>query len=472
VNKIVMLAVTSFVAFPLSVAGAQGAQGEAPKPAVSETPTSLDAGLRTFAGPCLIEPKGEREQAGFLGAAVAALVPQIVSGGIDALTAALDAAGQDRVTSTTAVIPLEYRPRCIQVARGVTITSDKGNEEIKTALLNAPFLVEFYLRQSRDGSAVTVMPTVLNYGQTIDGKRTGTRARDLYATLELRRVDGTAATAVSVPLGSYAPDPRAGPHYFDPVAPPRDAAAHYSAGSAATPWIKSPFAPPAGGAPAPVPSDEEKRGESSSPPAAAGPRMQIDLASLFAPAELDPPGWAFAEQEGRPQPPSPRNPDDFEPAPESNTGFKPGGGGAPAGSRNARPGDPIAPVHVSIVFRETLKGSSFARFLSGILKGGKQKLVDAADPAKQAEARTTELNSWKTNMSAYATALADYYKKRTAYCTPAPSAPAELDARTAAAADLLASQVNLVAAAKIAEEQPPFTVLVTPGEGSLADCEP
>ncbi|MGZ8308054.1 MAG: hypothetical protein ACXWU6_15890, partial [Allosphingosinicella sp.] len=212
-------------------------------PEIKQNPERLDAGLRTFAGPCLIEPAGRGEQAA-LGGLVAAVIPQVVSAGVDLLTGALDQAGADKITTLTAVLPLEHRARCIQVTRGVSLPSRGANPEAMTkALLDADFLVEFFLRQSVDGSAITVMPTVVRYAETIEGKKGKRTPRDLFATLRFSDVGASKEVAVSVPLGRYPPDPSQPPHYFDPIALPENSRKLFSAGAAASPWIKAPWAP-------------------------------------------------------------------------------------------------------------------------------------------------------------------------------------------------------------------------------------
>lgn len=431
---------------------------------ISETPSRLDAGLRTFAGACLIDPKGEAEQAGVGAGAVAALLPQAVGAGIDALTAALDAAGQDRVTSVTAVIPLENRPKCVQIARGVEVTSDRPSDEIKAALLAAPFLVELFIRSSRDRSAVSLMPTVVRYAQTLDGRGSGTRRRELFATVVFEKPGESTSSTVSLPLGSAAPRRGSSPHYFDPVGTPREPANYSPTGAAATPWIKTPFASVTSAAK----SEAKTPAESVEPEVArGGPRLDADVASAArdAPAVLTVNGQTVA--------PPPVEADDLEVS-GSGGDFKPPATAAAAHAGEAirgtaKIGDLVQPVSMTIVLRETLKGSAIARALSSILKGGRSAIVDAADPAKQTERRAAELATWKTGMEAYAPALSDYYKKREAYCA-APVSVETLEGRLSAAADLLESQVKLTAAARAVDQPVPFTSLVRPGVGLVRDC--
>ena len=142
-----------------TVASAQAEGGAADGDEDTTSRATPDSDLRTFGGGrCLSEPAGSDQNIGGL---AAVLLPQVVGAGIDALTSALEAAGRDRVVSRSTVPPLEYSVRCVQIARGVTMPSrdfrtDQRSASARRALQEAPFLVEFYFRQSRDGSVLAM----------------------------------------------------------------------------------------------------------------------------------------------------------------------------------------------------------------------------------------------------------------------------------------------------------------------------
>ncbi len=441
-------------------------KSDADKPAaVAEKPAALDAGLRTFAGACIIDPVGKEQQAlPLLAGAVAGFLPQIASAAIDALTTALDKAGQDQVTSITAVLPLENRPRCIQIARGATVPSSlvmtdgpEGGKLLQRALRDAPFLVEFLIRISRDGSAISISPTVMRYGETLDGKHMSSGARDMYATITFSNVGSSETSQVSVPLGSYPPRMKEKPHYFDPVSEPKNAASSYPTGAAASPWIKSPYVV-ARSSSSGSGSDARPQARASSSGGDGSGGSSTDSAT------------AGSGTAATPQAPAPQNEPFGATTPPAPVGTPPTpalaappGSAAPAPSA-IRVGDEIKPITIAVTLRETRPGSAFARTVSSILKGNKQKLVDAADPAKEREARAAALTGWKTNQTAYATALGDYYKKKAAYCTGA-TVSQDLVGHESEGADLLSAEVTLIAAARTSEiVDLPFTNMVNPSK--------
>lgn len=451
--------------------------------AVSEKPAVLDAGLRTFAGPCIIDPVGKEQQAlPLLGAALAGFIPQIASAAVDGLTNALDKAGQDQVVSITAVLPLENRPRCVQVTRGVTISSSQvmntdgaaGVQELQDAIRNAPFLVEFLIRTSRDGTAISVMPTVMRYGKSLDGKHTGGRARDMYATLTFSNVGSSDTAQVSVPLGSYKPDPVAAPHYFDPVSEPNNPVAFYPAGAAASPWIKSPYivgtdvsveASDAGGSgTVAARTAVTATPTTAKPPAAAATGDTAGGRAASPNQNSRRAGDGYGGTTTIPKPVGSRTVTTTK-ASTTSVAATPGVRVAPV--KTIRVGDEIKPITISITFRETKPGSVFARALSGILKDNKTALVDVVDPAKEGAARAADLAAWQTNQTAYATALGDYYKKRVIYCTGAKTSD-DLKDRESDGAEMLGSEITLIAAGRTAGVPDlPFNRTVDPGRPDI-----
>jgi len=438
---------------------AAGAPAPAKPESEADAPKAvLDAALRTFAGPCLVRPLGGEQQAALAGLA-SALIPKFIGTGIDLLTSALEAAGRDKVTIITAVLPLEHRPECIQIARDPVIdTSElvgKSSSEVerlvREGLWNAPFLVELYLRQSRDGSAVAVMPTVIRYAQSLDGTRTGRRPRELFATISFVPFGSTEASKVSVPLGKRAPRSGSGHHFFDPVRSRPATLTAFPTGAAASPWVKTPFVSP----------------ES---PAAANAVAVVTRVSAPNRASGGTGSGGFGQTviPGATQPAPPAADEDSE---------DPGKGNGKGDNPKPKPKPPVAlngssaPLTISIDLRETEQGSAFARTLASLLKGSREPIVNAFDPAKQAELKKTETENWKTTQSGYATALADFYKKRAVFCASATD-DAGLAGREAAAADVLESQIKLVAAARLADESDvPFTSMIQPGAPSFTqDC--
>jgi hypothetical protein len=174
-------------------------------------------------GPCIWVSEAEVTQQSGLGF----LIPTLVGAGVDVLTNYLDTLAQDRQTKRTAVVLIEARPKCIQIARGA-----KTEEEVKTA----PFALEFFVRFSHDGSAIALVPTMLRYQKALDGE-SDRDERSLYVTITID-VPGNATktSTVTIPLGADIEPRRNYP--FDPAI----SAKSETQGGPVSVWIPNPFA--------------------------------------------------------------------------------------------------------------------------------------------------------------------------------------------------------------------------------------
>jgi hypothetical protein len=392
-----------------------------------------DAELRTFGGgPCLTEPAGSDKNMAPL---LATLLPQVVGAGIDALTSALDAAGRDRIVNRSTVLPLEYAVRCVQIARGVSMPSrdfagDSRSQAARSALEHAPFLIEFYFRQSRDGSALLVTPTRLSYRETLDGG-SARRPRTLYATFNFSDRTGDHASTVTVPLGSFTT--RDSPYDFDPMMRPIQPGEISPLGAANSVWIPNPYSGQVTGAPAALPElppveEASKQGggyEARRPPRAA-------------------PAPASVARRGRPAAPSPS-------VPAVRI--------VPANAVYAA-GTAISPLSVTVVISETRPGSAFARALAGILRGSRTGIVNLSDPAQRATARTTELAAANTQTTAFAGAYSKYAQAYQDYCG------ANSANRPGKAPALYEAQMALLQAANPLHRSVPFTQTIDPTHGA------
>jgi hypothetical protein len=383
-----------------------------------------DPDLRVFGGKTCFNPPAGAER--HVGPLAALLIPQLVGAGIDALTNALDAAGTDKVRARSAVIPLEYSVQCVQVAKGLPGTARDwtGNETRETdRLRTAPLMLELFLRQSADGSALLVTPTQLNYDMTVNGRQAHTAKRSLYATITIADASGQHSSQVTVPLGEFRTRPE--PYLFDPTGRPLSPGAeHYPLGAANSVWIPNPFAPRK-----PAAQDSTPEGSQSQQGGQNGP---------FGPA--------------------------IPPAPAGNTPQPPAENTDDTASTTTPPADfgtPISPISLTVVITETRPGNPIAKALAGILKGSRQGIVDAADPAKRQTALETEQTAADQKTTSWATARAKYSAALRAYC-----APDATDAtRLAAAPDLFTAQVGLVTASRGAKQPLPFDALVDPDTG-------
>jgi hypothetical protein len=328
---------------------------------------------------------------------VAALIRPVAGAAYDALTGALEAAGKDRETTTASVVLLERPVECIQVMS--TVPGEWAADPYR-----APFLLELYLRTSLDGRALAVIPTSLRYYASPASGRAGGGARHLFATVTFQWPDpARAPVSVSVPLGHITPGPGAAVQ-FEPAGY-LDADAQNPTGSPASVWIPNPL-PPA--------------------PGAAPPRAGRNVA-----APADPYGGVAAA------------------------------GAASSSAGAAGPRADGAPLAVLVSIREVRPGNRVARILGTGLKGAREGVLDAVDPVKVAEARKTELATWKTNMSGYADALGGYHDKLASWCAT------QSTANTTA---LMKAQVELIAAARTADQPNPVGALVTPGASRAAFC--
>lgn len=394
-------------------------------PAAPPESGRADPDMRTFGGACLKEPAGADEQ---VGALAAALIPQVVGAGIDAVTAALDAAGTDKVRARSAVVPLEHAVDCIQVAKGLSGTARSWAQP--EDMYQAKLMLELYLRQSADGTALLVAPTVLEYRETVNGRRTRSTKRNLYATITFADAAGEHPSTVTVPLGDFLT--RSELYLFDAVKGPVGTTTIRPLGSANSVWIPNPFTR----------------------------RDGKPAAEVAQPAVPAPSGAV-------PNPLAPNTP----PAPSAgNHGAAAAGKGDAAVPDKPKPvrfsrDEPIAPISVTVVITETRPGNPIAKALAGILKGGKQGIVDAADPAKRAQAREAEQTAADTKLVGWSTSETKYAKLLQAYCA------ADAD-RRALAPDLAAAQLELANAARNAKKPLPFERRVDPytGEGSADAC--
>jgi hypothetical protein len=426
---------------PAAAAGAAGAAAAggnttpAADPPANPAPVP-DADLRTFGGgQCLTEPAGSDRN---LGGLAAILLPQVVGAGLDALTNALDAAGRDRILNRSTVLPLEYAVRCVQISRGVAMTSrrfmQEGNQAAAVAALErAPFLLELYFRQSRDGSALLVTPTRLTYSQTLDRRQTRSE-RTLYATITFAAQSGQNSTSVTVPLGSFST--RRDPYFFDPMMRPLHPDLISPLGAANSVWIPNPFKVP-GGAAAP------SSGEAASEPAAQGNAPTGNFAVQQPPAPTQARTRSRNARGARPQ----------APAPVANE------------PRSAvfQAGTPIAPLSVTVVISETRPGSAFARTLAAILRGSRTGIVNAVDPVQRAAAQVTARTEATTQTTAFVTARQGYADAYQAFCNEADGSSAQ----RLKAPGLYAAQMKLLLAAEVVHQPVPFTGLVSPETGAV-----
>lgn len=404
---------------------------EIPAPAPAPTPSApvaaADATLRTFGGKCFTPPRGDQPQGGGL---AAVLLPQLVGAGVDLLTSALEAAGTDRPLSKSTVLPLEFAVECIQIAKFLPGSAADWiqHEDARSAeVAGAPFLLELFLRQSADGSALLLTPTQLNYQKTITGRRTRTK-RNLYATITLSDPTGKRTSTVTVPLGDFATRPQ--PYLFDPMRSRMSGADPSPLGSANSIWIPNPFT---------------KRGPAAAASTTPTTQPQTETSGGFGTKKPPAPTQGSTSQ-GSGGPPT---------APTRN----PGADVVPAA--RVTPGDPISPLSISVTITETRRGNRIARALAGVVKGSRQGVVDHFDPVKRKEAREADEKAVNEKVKAWADARTAYAQKLQAYCAAADAA-----ARRTAAPELFSSQVALSAAATAVERPLPFTGYVDPDTGN------
>ena len=426
---------------PASTTAQENASVATPKPV---------AGFRTFGGGyCLSDPKGKEDQ---FAALAALLIPQLVSAGIDLMSSALDEAGKDHVVAKSAVIPLEYAVRCVQVVRGYrTPSSDfdgsKGTEpELQADLKRSPFLVELFLRQSRDASALLVTPTILNYQETLEGKH-GKGERDLYLTLTFTDASGGNPAMVTLPLGSFAP--AMSTHHFDPMMGPYDPKNTNPLGAANSIWIANPFHRPV----VPVPSSAATAGTATSTPAASEKQLTAGAVGVGSAAGVQ----RSAGDYGPTHIPAPPRAQGATAAKTEKATT------APTPVRFAA-GDPIAPFSISVAIIETRPGSAFARALSSFLKGSKQGLVDASDPSKRAAILATENAAADGKTAGWITARSNYSTALQAFCNAKPPD------RPGKAPALYAAQLTLETASMRAGQTLPFNTVVNPDTGANRDA--
>ena len=406
-------------AFRADQAGTESGAADEPAPSADPVP---DAELRTFGGGrCLTEPAGSEENAGLFASVI---LPQLVGAGVDALTAALEAAGRDRVVSRSSVLSLEYALRCAQIARGVALPSRdwrRGRRVTERALENAPFLLEFYFRQSRDGSSLLVTPTRLIYRETLE-RRQARSPRTLYATLTFTNQSNQNSSTVTVPLGTFTT--RSEPYLFDPMMRPWSPREISPLGAANTIWIPNPFRPAAEGSGAPAavgrPPAEDRAGDEAD---------DFDV-------EPPPPAASAAATPAR----APSRAEQAVPAVYS-------------------PGTPIAPLSITVAISETRPGSAVARFLANVLRGSRTGIVNAVDPAQREQARQTEQTAADQRETALITARQEYATAYQAYCYgPAAS-------RVGNAPALYAAQMKLIMALRPFNRPPPFSQVINPDLG-------
>ena len=394
-----------------------------PENRASPTPQSK-ADLRTFGGTCILNPVGDFPQ---VGALAAAFIPQLVGAGVDALTAALEAAGQDRTLSQSAVVALENSVTCIQVARGVTALSGYDSRTLRNAVNDAPFLVELFLRQSADGSALLVAPTLLNYQETLDRHRTS-RPRTLYVTLTFTEPGGQRTSAVTVPLGIYAT--RRDQYRLDAVGAPLHPDGFSSLGAANSVWIPNPFRR-VGSTELEVPDQPETQAGNPPSPQSQGGQPAAQ------PAAAQGSGGSFGDAAPHHTPVNPAAPEAGQPS--SQPSSKPVGRGTE-----------IMPMSITVAITEVRPGSALARFLAGVLRGSRTGVVNALDPTQREAVRQTELAA----AAQLATNIRDAEKKYDdafrAFCG---AAPAE---RITKVSDLREAHLDLLAALQAAHQPPRY----------------
>jgi hypothetical protein len=469
---------TAYAADPATAAPADGTKDDAdaapaekkadavaPEAAAGSTPTHTDASLRTFGGGhCLTEPAGKEQQIGALGAL---LIPQLVSAGIDAATNALDAAGKDHSEVRSANIPLENAVSCVVIARDVVRTSrefqDAGSEHAsQQALKNAPLLVELFLRQSRDGSALLVTPTMFNYRQTLEGK-TSKSKRDIYLTITFAGIGGDRSSTITVPLGNFAT--RQESYFLDPIKGPYDATGLSPLGAANSVWIPTPFhkptvTPTSSGASTALEGGVVADGVAVGVGAPGAAGVTVDKGKPPVKAPVAPGGGGGGEY-------APKKP----PAALPGKGAKAGKAAKPAVPVLVAPpatpeaptfeaGAPVAPYSMAVAITEVRKGSPFARSLSGVIKGSKSGVVDLVDPTKRDAARQAEATAADAKLAAWVTARKAYATAYQAYCDE------DVTKRASKAPDLYVAQMSLLTAANAAGQTPPFTAVVNPETGA------
>jgi len=424
-------------------AGQQGGGAAAAEdpPAQSGDPPTSRADLRTFGGTCIRDPIGPNEQIG--GGLAAVLIPQLVGAGVDALSSALAAAGQDRPLSQSTVVALENAVTCVQVARDVS--TGTGLTGLQNDVKRAPFLVEFFLRQSADGSALLVAPTILNYRETLDRRRTS-RRRTLYATLTFTDASGERTSTVTVPLGAYATSLT--PYPLDPVRGPFDPNGFSSLGAANSIWIPNPFQQVATPPPPPPPPPQAQNQP-------ARPQQSPQRARQAPGASAGTPFGTGAVPHATPTSPAP------DPA---------AGDGQPPAAPPPRvlpPGARITPVSISVVITEIRPGSAIARALAGVLRGSRAGIVNALDPAQREQARQQEQAAAATAVTALIEAQGHYAEAYQAYCDE-PAAT-----RRSKAPALFTAQMKLLDARRGARatDTEPFRTVVDPrfGYGATVD---
>lgn len=410
--------------------GSDAAPATPPATEDGPPPTESRADLRTFGGRCIRNPFGHNEQ---FAPIVATLIPQLVGAGVDALTAALAAAGQDRPLSQSTVVALENAVECVQVARDVTALSSADSTTLRNRVRDAPFLVEFYLRQSADGSALLIAPTRLNYRETLD-RHQASRRRTLYATLTFTEPGGDRTSTVTVPLGAY----RTGsePYTLDAMGSWFARDGFSSLGAANSVWIPNPFRAVASTPPkVPDQPQPQTQRQSQSQPSRGRARTQPAPARAAGPANA-PVSFGAA---GTPHQTS------------ANATATAGAGQPPAPSQPFKPvtGTPVMPLSITVTITEIRPGSALARALAGVLRGSRTGIVNALDPAQREAARQADATAaaqLATNLRSAEKKYADAFR---AYCgTPRVE-------RISKVSDLREAQLDYLAALQAAHQPRP-----------------
>jgi hypothetical protein len=397
------------------------------EPASSRAPRA-DVQLRAFGGPCLTSPSGEETQS----ALIDLLLPKVVGGAFDALSGALQRAGQDRPRKRVAVVPLEYAVDCIQIARGIE------GEPTSDGLKSAPFLAEFFLRRSVDGTALLVMPTRLQYRETLNERRSRTK-RTLYATLTFRDTTKD-LSEVTVPLGRVATRPAE--YLFDPRREPKQPGQISALGAGSSIWFPIPFA----AADSTIASGQSGGGSNEDAGTAEG-------SENFGADDPPPPvgertGAAVSSQ-------------------SSTIGNQAGMASraeAQADRSRVAFGTPIAPMSVAVTITEVRPGSPVAKFLHGIVSGSKADVVGLVDPAQRATRRQLQDAATKVSSAALRTARVAYAQKWQTFCSS--DAP---DQRRSNAPDLWSAQMLLAEASADSGQKPPYEGVVDPETGAVPE---
>src|SRR5512136_2857468 len=122
------------LATALALAASACAPTSAPPPQPPAPPDASIPGTRVYVGGCVFRPEGE---AAFLVPILGALLPNLISKGINLFGSTLDAAAKEQTWTATAHTNFELQsdmvPKCVQVVRGSFAPSEADLKNVSWA---------------------------------------------------------------------------------------------------------------------------------------------------------------------------------------------------------------------------------------------------------------------------------------------------------------------------------------------------